>query len=73
MLFVRDTLPQLRKNHPDVSISQVGIMMGAMWRDMSGTEREPYHAGSALEVSKFKREMELYKVCCAMRDQIDNK
>ena len=60
MLFVKNEHAEITKKYPDKSFLEVGKVMGAMWREMPISEREPYNTLHKGDQHRFAQEMAVY-------------
>jgi len=60
MFFANDKRPLLRKDHPDMKITEIGKELGRMWKDLTDEERKPYMQQAEEDKVRYSREKENY-------------
>jgi structure-specific recognition protein 1 len=61
MIFAFENRAWIKQQNPGLRIIDLAKLMGTMWKEMSGEEKQPYTAKADLERERYNREMELYR------------
>eukprot|EP00124_Ichthyophonus_hoferi_P004756 Ihof_evm2s568 gene=Ihof_evmTU2s568 len=60
MMFSLETMKRLMTEQPSLRVSQLGSMVGSMYRNLSPTELEKYNKMAAADKARYAKEMENY-------------
>lgn len=60
MFFVQDYRERVKSENPDASFGDVGRLLGAKWKEMSGPEKKPYEDKAQADKERSAKENAVY-------------
>ena len=61
LFFSNDVRPEVRREHPDLSMGELSKIIGARWRGMGAEDKEQYEDKANEDKERYPREMEEYR------------
>jgi len=58
--FAGDVRPDIRKDKPDLPITEVATLIGQKWRELTSDDKKPYEAQASKDKIRYENEMERY-------------
>ncbi|KAL1916519.1 uncharacterized protein VTP21DRAFT_5710 [Calcarisporiella thermophila] len=62
MLFSQEKRKQVLEENPDVKFTEVGKLLGAMWKELSEEEKKIYNDKASKDKERYEREKADYTV-----------
>jgi hypothetical protein len=60
MFFCKDQRDQVKKEHPDWGVAEIGKHLGAEWKNLTDEEKQPYVDQAKEDKERYKKAMEEY-------------
>merc|ERR1712217_391444 len=60
MFFANDRRPKLKKEKPDLPITEVAKLMGAEWKEMDAKKQKPYVTKADKDKKRYEKELATY-------------
>eukprot|EP00124_Ichthyophonus_hoferi_P004529 Ihof_evm6s511 gene=Ihof_evmTU6s511 len=61
ILFCNDQRPQIRLDHPDMKIPEIGSKLGGMWKALTEEQKIKFTALAEQDKKRYVKDMEKYK------------
>lgn len=58
--FASDVRPQIRKENPDLAITEIASLIGQQWRGLTSADKKEYEASASKDKERYDREMAAY-------------
>ncbi|KAJ3438390.1 high mobility group protein [Anaeramoeba flamelloides] len=59
--YVREQRTNVQRENPELKISEISRLIAQGWKNLSETERGPYHSLANEDKIRYKKEMEEYQ------------
>ena len=57
MFFNMETRPKVVEENPGIAFGEVGKKLGAMWKNLTEDEKQPYQEKAAADKKRYEREV----------------
>merc|ERR1712032_697172 len=62
MFFATDRRPKLKKEKPDLPVTEVAKLMGAEWKEMDAKKQKPYVTKADKDKKRYEKELATYNM-----------
>lgn len=59
-LFMDDKRAEVKRNHPDMKVTEIGAELGRLWKLLKPAEQEQYKAKAEQAKAKYVKELAAY-------------